>query len=115
MTHVHDQELDLTEPAVILEVEFSLPDAGWIYCRGKPLHHEYAIYCTHIYDPFKSFIAWLEQIAAGADAATWAVCEEGSVSRLQFYSEQGPAEGDEADFLLGVTALGHGRVGEVAR
>lgn len=66
----------------------------------SPLHEEPQIFCSHIYDPFEDFIAWLEQFAAGAEAATWAVNEEGSFSRLQIYSQQGDFEGDEADFLL---------------
>lgn len=81
-------------------VKFTFPEAGWINCQVSPLHDKPEIFCSHIYDPFTGFLAWLELIAAGSEAATLRVNEEGSISRLQYYCQLGDFEGDDAHFLL---------------
>jgi len=80
-------------------VEFSLPDAGWIWLKIKPLHELYGVSCTYIWDPFPHMLAWLGEIADGCDAATWQVNEEGHSSRLQFYGGAGCID-DRAEYLL---------------
>lgn len=94
-----DQEFDEDFTTHVLTVEFSLPSAGWIDCRIRPLHEHFAINCSYIWDPFKRFIAWLEAIASGSDAATWLVDQEGSCSRVQFYGGT-ETHGDRADYIL---------------
>ena len=92
---------DWMQPAApqALDVEFTVPEAGWIWGCVKPLHDLPALACSHIYDPFAAMISWLEQIIAGADAATWLINHENHVSRLQFYGGLKLA-GDESDHLL---------------
>jgi len=82
-----------------LEVAFTLPDAGWIWGRVRPLHQLYGLPCSYIYDPFGEMMSWLEQIADGAMAATWRINHEGHCSRLQFYGGRGTGE-DCSDFLF---------------
>lgn len=82
-----------------LQVEFTLPKAGWINCRVRPLHEKFAISCSYIWDPFPRFIAWLEAIAAGSDSATWLVDQEGSCSRVQFYGGASSID-DKSDYIL---------------
>lgn len=99
MTGIFDHECLHDTPCQAVEVEFSLPDAGWIRCRVKPLHEVYAISRTYIWGGFARLLEWLEQIAGGAQAATWRVDEEGRCSRLQFYGGDGSVD-DRCDYLL---------------
>lgn len=101
MSSQFDQDYDLNPGRAKLEVDLTLPSAGWVWCRIRPLHEKYAIFCTHICDSFEGFIKWLEDIASGAPAATWLVQQEGSCSRVLFYGASGSFD-DATDFLLHV-------------
>lgn len=99
MTQIFDHQTELATPKHALEVDFTLPQSGWVRVRVKPLHELYAISCSYIWDPFKRMIEWLEQIAGGCAAAAWHINQEGSCSRLQFYGGATSA-GDCSDYLL---------------
>lgn len=97
MTQIFDHETENDTEEAKLAVDFTLPKAGWVRVRVRPLHELHAISCTYLWDPFVRMIEWLEQIADGSPAATWSVDQEGSVSRLQFF---GGCVDDRADYLL---------------
>lgn len=100
-----DQEFDEDFKTHDLAVEFSLPRAGWIHCRIRPIHELFAISCTYLWDPFKDFIGWLEAIASGSDSATWLVDQEGSCSRVQFYGGASSFD-DKSDYILHLRSFG---------
>lgn len=100
-----DQQFDESYAQHKLVVDFMLPNAGWIHCRIRPLHEKFAISCTHIWDPFREFIAWLEAIAGGSDSATWLVDQEGSCCRLQFYGGSSSID-DKADYIVALSSYG---------
>jgi hypothetical protein len=101
MQKIFDHQSETPTANTPIEAEYTLPDAGWICLRIRPLHELYAVHCSYIRGPFAGMMRWLEEIAQGNDAATWCIDEEGTLSRLQFYS--GSLQiGDHADFLLHV-------------
>lgn len=93
--HLHNM------PVQPLDVDFTLPEAGWILCRVRPLHSAFEISCTYIWSPFERFLQWLEQIADGSCSATWCVDEEGSCARLHFFGGRESVD-DQVDYLLHV-------------
>lgn len=107
MPQVFDHQSDYATIKAALEVDFTLPVAGWVKLRIRPLHEKFAVACTCIWDPFVRMIEWLEQIAQGCDAATWYVDEEGSASRLQFYGGAGKVD-DRSDYLLHIRSDNEG-------
>jgi hypothetical protein len=98
-TPIFDHECEHWTSLQALEVDFTLPKAGWIFGRIRPLHQLYGLSCSYIHDPFGEMIAWLEQIAGGAEAATWRINQESCLSRVQFYGGRGWF-GDGNDYLF---------------
>ncbi len=102
---IFDHECLHRTPQQSLEVDFTLPKSGWIWCRVKPLHDLYALDCTDIWDPFGDMINWLEEIADDSKAASWCISHEGHCSRLQFFGGNASID-DRSDYLFHVQTSG---------
>lgn len=74
-------------PDTPFNVEFSIPDYGWIKLRIPSMIGENQIDCSETDDPFDDFFLWLEAIAGGADTASWQIGEEGCTSHFCFFGK----------------------------
>ncbi len=100
MAYIFDHTTDNDAPLEHLDVHFTCPEAGWVRLLIKPLHASHGIACSYVFDPFPGLIEWLDHIAGGAKAATWAIDEEGQTSHLQFYAANPLCDDTSSGLLL---------------
>lgn len=89
----------LPERRDTFDVRFGVPEYGCIDVYLTAFVGADHVQCSETAEPFRAFLDWLEEIAAGGMCAAWQVREEGSTSHLLFLGATGGL-GDEAAQLI---------------
>lgn len=72
----------------LIKVQFHPPKSGWIDMVVSWKGRDFPVYTSNVFDPYPSFLDWLECLAKGNLPCTWYIYEEGSFMEFSVHVDE---------------------------